>query len=1432
MISTGRFFAAALIFNGILSVSVCVADVTIGAGASAWNFPLSTNYHDARTQTIYFASEIGIARNLTSLALYVTTTPNLNMNNFTIRLKHTDLSAYSTSPVWESSEWTTVYQVNRYITTAGWVTFAFSTPFAYNGIQNLMVDISFNNSTYGSNGYCYCTSSSVNRSIYCGTNSVYGDPLVWTNITPTPGVTASFPNIRLASDKMVAVPSVVNMLQATALDALQAVGFAANYSYAFSDSVPEGNVISQSPGEGLSVSYGASINLVLSLGQYSSGGSGTASDPYRIASAADLQIVSSTPVLWYSQFILTADIDLSGQIFTTAIFAPDTDSATSGFQGMAFTGTFDGNGHTIKNFSINGDDYLGLFGYVSSSGQITNLCVENINITGRNYIGGLVGYQYAGVLSGCYVNGTVSGTTYVGGLAGYNSAFINNCYSLADVSGSSNIGGLLGYNNRYITNCYSAGPVSGTNSVGGLVGYQAANSVIRVCFWDTQTSGQTVGLGYGSSAEVVGKVTQEMKTISTFADAGWNISNPDGYDAIWIVVTDGQDYPQIAYFTYRDPSGIVPLTGSGTQQEPYQIGAAEDIVSLSQYYSVWDKYFILTADLDMDGWTIHPIGNSIIRFTGNFNGQDHVISNLTINLPNKDYVGLFGHVGSGGVISNLGTEDVNIVGKKYVGSLAGYNSRGIISHCHSSGWVAGKSSSSVGGLIGQSIGGTISHCYSSANLTGAGANVGGLIGCNFTGSTISNCSASGTVTDNDPNNFGSSAGGLVGCNRISTITYCSATGNVSSTSTSSSASINIGGLVGESISGTLSNCYATGNIHAVSSGSSALISGGGFVGLNTSNDINDCYATGSVTFDCSTDSGYFIGGMLGLNNESLINRCYSKGMVGSSGNPQMDCCVSGFCGFNMAGEVYGCFWDILSSGKTTSGGGRGLATEQMKTMSIYQNAGWANNGWIVDDGQDYPHLAWEGTEGVSIPEADAVDLIGSGTAQNPYEIWTVEDFAIWGQYASVLEQHTVLRADLDFGGIDFKPIGEYGPFTGTFDGNGHVIRNITITRPTDSYVGLFGYVGGGGIITNLGIESMIVSGGECVGGMAGKIEAGTVSNCYSIGTVNGFSSIGGLIGSIEGGTVNNCYSDVTVTAWDPNNSSNAGGLIGYNNSTTVSNCYARASVHGQDYVGGLAGNNEGLINSCCALGSVDGMDYIGGFAGSSSGAITACYANVSVSATGSHIGGLLGKSGLVNNCYSVGSITGGSSSGGLAGSKYYGAVVNNSFWDTQTSGKTTSAGGTGKTTVEMKTLSTFTSATWDFTTIWAICEGTNYPRLRWQIPAWDAVCPDGTGTEDLSALSSCWLETVQAKSDVNDDDKVNIEDVLRLSQNWLLTGCAGCNGADITDDGNVNEMDLAVMTEQWLLIENVGCRMMDLNANGNVDLEDWAVFAGNWMEGI
>jgi hypothetical protein len=154
--------------------------VTIGAGKISWIFPIHSGYPNARTQVIYLESEIGKAGNIISLSLEVTTVPGQILENWTIRMKHTSLSKYSSDNCsLEADGWTIVYQNNESIEDKGWHNFEFQTPFAYNGTDNLLVDFSFNNDTSTSHGLCRVSNPGGKRSAFAYSYNELGDPLDW-----------------------------------------------------------------------------------------------------------------------------------------------------------------------------------------------------------------------------------------------------------------------------------------------------------------------------------------------------------------------------------------------------------------------------------------------------------------------------------------------------------------------------------------------------------------------------------------------------------------------------------------------------------------------------------------------------------------------------------------------------------------------------------------------------------------------------------------------------------------------------------------------------------------------------------------------------------------------------------------------------------------------------------------------------------------------------------------------------------------------------------------------------------------------------------------------------------------------------------------------------------------------------------------------------
>ena len=173
-----------------------------------------------------------------------------------------------------------------------------------------------------------------------------------------------------------------------------------------------------------------------------------------------------------------------------------------------FTGTFDGNNYRIKNLYINNptQNYIGLFGCINGA-TITRVSLENANITGKNYVGGIVGYSYGeATVSYCNVQGSISGMISIGGIVGYQYScnnsnnyknitynYVEYCSNTANVIGETEVGGIVGYSDSYqynrdyysyIKNCYNTGNVSGSKYVGGLVGGSETSelSYVQHCY--------------------------------------------------------------------------------------------------------------------------------------------------------------------------------------------------------------------------------------------------------------------------------------------------------------------------------------------------------------------------------------------------------------------------------------------------------------------------------------------------------------------------------------------------------------------------------------------------------------------------------------------------------------------------------------------------------------------------------------------------------------------------------------------------------------------------------------------------------------------------------------------------------------------------------------------------------------------------------------
>jgi hypothetical protein len=411
--------------------------------------------------------------------------------------------------------------------------------------------------------------------------------------------------------------------------------------------------------------------------------------------------------------------------------------------------------------------------------------------------------------------------------------------------------------------------------------------------------------------------------------------------------------------------------GDGSQHKPYEIGNRTDWQELMETPTDWDKYFILWTDISLAELVLTPVGNVGNNFTGVFNGNGHIIRNAVINQPDSSCVGLFGIVGIGGQITNLGLENIRLIGREVVGGLVGRNYYGSIISCHATGRVTGTIN--VGGLVGVSCG-TITDCYATGSVTGT-VSVGGLVGW-YEGDTLIDCYATGSVSGEN------NVGGLVGFNYFATLTACYANSSVTGTGNY------VGGLVGTNDQGTLTSSYATGSVIGTGSQVGGLagnnfygpiiscyatssVSGtdfiGGLLGLNEWGTLTDCYATGSVT-----GTGFYVGGLVGYNFYSTLTECYATGSVtGTVFNY-----VGGLVGKNEGSLITASFWDTQTSGQPTSAGGTGKTTAQMKTLSTFTSASWDFvNAWGIGNGQTYPYLkTFNGINPADINYSGTVDM--------------------------------------------------------------------------------------------------------------------------------------------------------------------------------------------------------------------------------------------------------------------------------------------------------------------------------------------------------------------------------------------------------------------------------------------------------------------------
>jgi hypothetical protein len=559
-------------------------------------------------------------------------------------------------------------------------------------------------------------------------------------------------------------------------------------------------------------------------------------------------------------------------------------------------------------------------------------------------------------------------------------------------------------------------------------------------------------------------------------------------------------------------------------------------------------------------------------------------------------------------------------------------------------------------------------------------------------------------------------------------------------------------------------------------------------------------------------------------------------------------------GKNDYGVVVLSYWDTEVSGQPTSAAGKGKKTEQMMTAWTFR--GWGYSGqWVIDEGNDSPHLAWEGSAGELILDDPNRYSSGTGEPNDPYQIRTADEFVSVGRHPNDWDRCFVLTTDIDVNDIDpneILPIGAHNmPFTGVFDGDNHTISNFRYFAETENYLGVFGSIGGdipvgsypplqqepNGFVMNLNLESVEVLADCCAGGLAG-FNGGIISNCSVTGCVTAaLKNAGGLTG-YNLGKISDClaHCDVITQAV-------AGGLIGYNlgpvracscsgsvrtqgsynscaggligeSAGKVDCCHFSGNVAGSYTIGGLVGLNEGTLLDCSAVGNVTGLWHIGGLVGENEygASISRSFSTGNVAGATS-VGGLVGcNGGEILNCYAAGNVDGMKYVAGLAGANH--EIIIFCYSTCTVTGEQNVAGLLGD-----PRWGDITSCLWD-TEISGLTDGVadqepdpegvlGLSTVQMQTAStftnasWDFVGESENGTEDIWAICEgvdypklTWQFVV---GDFDSDMETDFADFCILAERWLGTdGSFWCGeGCDLTNDESVNWQDLMFFVKNW-----------------------------------
>lgn len=946
-----------------------------------------------------------------------------------------------------------------------------------------------------------------------------------------------------------------------------------------------------------------------------------ADKPSISSSSAMYDLDSAEDLAWFSykvnsgsasyEGVLSDDIDLVGRAYTglaaDAAVASDFSNCLAwtpiggGVNDVCFSGQLYGDKHTVKNLYVNLPDTVrvGLFGKAGNSAFISNVGIESGAVSGKGNVGGIVGDWGGGILmiGGCWngasivhagtdangmqhVGGIIGGTQAVGGnsdrvalLQCYNkgsvtsslttdmgvsgiagalpgSSIISNCYNLGTVTGGRYSTGILGIGGKdgsvhaQVTNCYNAGAYSTASTYyGPIAGWRAT---VENCY---DSAGLAVSIPSGNhvSGSATSLTTPQMKS---WAAAYMLNGKKLGSGTAWTYDSaQNGGYPSFgtlgAAASWADVGLGVDAGLFGTKPTlsgtTYNITDAEGLA--------WVAY--ATATDTFSGKTV-VLGDDIDLLGKTYTGKSSAGSSYADCLTWKP-IGTDGHAFSG-TLDGAGKSVKNVrtaSSENYQGLVGSLNGGGVKNLTVSSGYVGGAAY--VGGIVGRMVGGAkIQNCSTGADLSVVAKQYMGGIAGEGASATVESCINRATLTSE------AEVGGIVGAaystsGDVLTIKNCA----------------NYGAIVSNGTDSTVAVRQAAG-----------IFARNAFGMSSQKVNISGCYSTGALT---AKNGGTTYGVALARTSggtTTIANCAYDETVAGSAG---------------------------------ASAGVVAAATEDMKTWaaSYYLNGGklGADGAWETNSANAYPAFGSlrDANDWSEVGQGVDGGFIGTMPAADSSYVYTVTSSAqlAWVTYKANKSMPNIkvkMTADVDLtgseyrqaaGALPWKPIGS--TYVGTFDGNSHVVKNLSTTATSaGAYAGLFAQVGGvegeSPVVKAVGVElaaeGVHAASSGVAGGLAGKVGAyATITDCYVLAGANGLATgavygsasgkAGGLAGTVDsGGVVKNSYAAVAVTG--------SGTLAHFANGTLVENCYYETGRSGSTAsvaIAGATGRTAALMKS-------------------------------------------------------------------------------------------------------------------------------------------------------------------------------------------------------------------------------------------------------------